>query len=213
MVCWRLQQKDSWGSLTENQQGKQKSLRLIQGFVSSKHKSEMLHGHKEKCWVFSIPLVLHDNRLKCLFPLPQFINSSHELFLIIRYSCFAGRRLPHPTQLGAELPPAVHPGRALPAEGVQHPHPLPGGHARLCPRKGGQEEWRGEDVFKGVGRDVSGRQMRRRRDKRKECSSVIISFIFISLRGSTVSTIWSLTTSKTNCYWSTARARPSTQHI
>lgn len=47
---------------------------------------------------------------------------------------------PHPTQLGTEFPPAIHPCCALPAEGIQHPHPIPGGDTRLRSRKGGQEE-------------------------------------------------------------------------
>lgn len=52
----------------------------------------------------------------------------------------AGWRLPHPTQLEPEPPAAVHSGRALPAEGLQHSHPLPGGDAGLRPRKRGQKD-------------------------------------------------------------------------
>lgn len=56
----------------------------------------------------------------------------------------AGWRLPHPTQLEPEPTAAVHSGRALPAEGLQHSHPLPGGDAGLRPRKRGQKDWRGK---------------------------------------------------------------------
>lgn len=54
-----------------------------------------------------------------------------------------GWRLPHPTQLEPEPPAAVHSGRALPAEGLQRSHPLPGGRQGLRPRERGQKERRG----------------------------------------------------------------------
>lgn len=72
----------------------------------------------------------------------------------------AGWRLSHPTQLSPKRPAAVHPRCALPAEGVQHSHPLPGGDAGLRPRKRGQEERRGE---RQVGRFKSGERERERR--------------------------------------------------
>lgn len=72
----------------------------------------------------------------------------------------AGWRLPHPTQLEPEPTAAVHSGRALPAEGLQHSHPLPGGDAGLRPRKRGQKDWRGkrkkERRGKSVGSGVAG---------------------------------------------------------
>lgn len=72
----------------------------------------------------------------------------------------AGWRLPHPTQLEPEPQAAVHSGRALPAEGLQHSHPLPGGDAGLRPRKRGQKDWRGkrkkERRGKSVGSGVAG---------------------------------------------------------
>lgn len=74
-------------------------------------------------------------------------------------TCVVGRRLPHPTQLDSDLPSALHPGRVLPAEGVQYSHPLPGGDTRLRPGKRGKEERRGE-----VKRERGGAVLRQEQD-------------------------------------------------
>lgn len=100
------------------------------------------------------PLTLYIVQTLILFKTPKlfvsilfFMSYSLRLFcsdfsvFLLSFSCpVEGRCLPHPTQLGPEHPPAVHPRCALPTEGVQHSHPIPGGDTRLRLRKGGQEE-------------------------------------------------------------------------
>lgn len=109
---------------------------------------------------------------KLLFLPPLFISYSLRQFCsdfpaLPLFFPVAGRRLSHPTQLGPERPPAVHPRCALPAEGVQRSHPLPGGDTRLRPRKGGQEERRGEGKL-----DREGSRLQRETGEDKESGTL-----------------------------------------
>lgn len=125
--------------------------------------------------------------LHFLFPI-LCVKMFLSLFLLI-----VGRCLPHTTQLSPGRPPAVHPRRALPAEGVQRSHPLPRGHAWLRPRKRGQEECRGEE-----GKSDRERETGREFQAFHFITSPTLSF---SLRFSAPSTRWSLTTRITSCFW------------
>lgn len=117
MVCRRLHQENGGGVFAESQQSKNvltKILAVFPVFPPSPFTLRLFFS------IFS--LLLRQSDRQCPFLLA------------------AGWRLPHPTQLEPEPPAAVHSGRALPAEGLQHSHPLPGGGAGLRPWKRGQKE-------------------------------------------------------------------------
>lgn len=90
-------------------------------------------------------LLTRVNKVNQHIPLQYFLLSkSPKPPFSVRAFAVAGRCFSHPTQLGPDRPPAVHPSCALPREGLQHSRPLPGGNAGLRSRKRGQEERGGE---------------------------------------------------------------------
>lgn len=103
--------------------------------------------------IFSpLPLTLWP-KLLIISIFPHFLLVLLGLCLFSPLLLIAGWCLSHPTQFEPEPPAAIHPRCALPAEGLQHSHPLPGGDAGLRPRERGQEEWGG--IWEKKGSDLS----------------------------------------------------------